>query len=58
MGMSFASVLRAECLLRAIILSNFKTHYTENKGNVIAVWRALTNEAYKLEMNSLSKDVV
>ena len=58
MSMFFTSVLRAECLLRAIILSNFKTHYTENKGNVIAVWTALASEAYKLEVNSVSEDVV
>lgn len=49
--MSFASVLRADCLLRAVILSNFQTHYTENKGNVIALWTVLVREAYKLEMN-------
>lgn len=58
MSMSFASVLRAECLLRAVILSNFKTHYKKNKGNVVAVWAALVNEAYKLEMNSVSENVV
>lgn len=58
MSMSFASVLRAECLLRAVILSNFKTHYTENKGNVIAVWAALLHKAYQLEINSVSENVV
>lgn len=50
--MSFAAVLRAKCLLRAVIHSSFQTHYTENKGNAIALRTVLVREDFKTEMNT------